>query len=177
MTEGEEYIRDYFEEENITYRAEQIIEGLTNDSKAYRRADFYLPKYRVYVEYFGQWNNENHKERYREKRQTYIANKIPCVLLYPENLGILDHVFKKRLLYVLEKYHLEKQLNKFRWKLFFKKRSENVFLFLVGCFLIYITHPWNKERVLTFSGFLIVGYQTYILSKSYKQIFKTHREL
>ncbi len=44
MTEGEQFIENYFLSEKINYRRQSPIDGLKNDSKSHRVADFYLPK-------------------------------------------------------------------------------------------------------------------------------------
>lgn len=52
MTEGEEFIEEYFQSEKIKYRKETPIDALKFDSKNYRVAEFYLPEYKIYVELF-----------------------------------------------------------------------------------------------------------------------------
>ena len=54
MSEGEEFISIYLEDSKIEFRQEELTEGLAGDSKSYRKADFYLPRYNIYIEYFGQ---------------------------------------------------------------------------------------------------------------------------
>ena len=49
----------------------KIVRNLKGDSKSYRVADFYLPRYDMYVEFLGQWDvNEDARNRYREKRKS-----------------------------------------------------------------------------------------------------------
>ncbi len=144
MTEGEDFIKDFFMKNKFEFRTEEMIDGLKNDSKSHRRADFYLPQYKVFVEFFGQYNLTEHKERYQEKRAVYIQNNIPCVFLYPENLGIIEYIFDRRMVYVLKRYKLEKELRKYTWKKFFHERLENVIyaglclVFMAGCSTILI---------------------------------------
>jgi hypothetical protein len=148
MSEGEEFIKLFLEKSNITYRTEEPITGLQNDSKNIRYADFYLPKYQVYIEYFGQFNVENQKARYQEKRKVYIENQIPCVLIYPENLGILGYVFKKRMLFVLKKYKLENSLRKYRMKLFWDYLNEthHGLVLFFGALVVFGSSPFNTQQ-------------------------------
>jgi len=172
MTEGEEYIEEFFQSEKIKYRTQQPIDGLINDSKNHRIADFYLPKYKVYIEYFGQWNVENHKERYREKRKVYLDNKIPCVLLYPENLGLLRYIFEKRMVYILKRYKLEAELRKYRYKLLFSDKLQNVLFVAFGILIIIISYPWKIDRLWLLAGCSIIFYQIYLFIRAYRCIFK-----
>lgn len=175
MSEGEEFICEFLESEGIDYRQEEIIEKLKNDTKNHRVADFYLPKYKIYIEYFGQWNVESQKDRYREKRQCYIDNKIPCIIFYPENLGIIDYLFYKRLVYVLNRYKMEQELRSFRWDQFKKHRLGNVgTLFIGGGILLWLAWPWGSpdNRTMLVVALMVIGYQLYLLSKSLMKISK-----
>ena len=107
-SEGEELIGEYLQEEGIKFKSEIKIENLKNDVIPYRKADFYLPQYKVYIEFFGRWNIEKNKEKYREKKRIYELNNIPCIYLYPENLGTINFIFKRRLKDVLKKYKMNK---------------------------------------------------------------------
>jgi hypothetical protein len=175
MSEGEEFICEFLESEGIEYRHEEIIEKLKNDTKNHRVADFYLPKYKVYIEYFGQWNVESQKDRYREKRQCYIDNKVPCIIFYPENLGIIDYLFYKRLVYVLNRYKMEKEHRSFRFDQFKKHRGGNVSTLLIGGgILSWLAWPWGNpdNRALVVVALIVIGYQLYLLGKSALRISK-----
>ena len=50
-SEGELYIMDYLEDMNIKYIREVELNNLREDTASFRRADFYLPKYKVYIEF------------------------------------------------------------------------------------------------------------------------------
>ena len=108
-SEGEEFLGDFLFSIGIEFEEQKRIENLKNDSKLYRTADFYLPKYKVYVEFFGLWNNMGNDD-YKQKKEVYRKNNIPCIYLYPENLGIIEYIFDKRLQIVLEKHDLKKEL-------------------------------------------------------------------
>lgn len=120
-SEGEKIIEYYLDEQNIKYKREVEIPDLKNDSKIYRRADFLLTDFKVYIEFLGKWNDPDSRKSYQEKKHTYEHNNIPCVYIYPDNLGILDTIFRMRTEEQLEKNpNLKPQLIKFRfWK--FKK--------------------------------------------------------
>ena len=63
FSEGEQFIIDYLRQEKIKYETQVKIESLRGDSKYFRQADFYLPRYDMYLEFFGQWNStKSHRE-------------------------------------------------------------------------------------------------------------------
>lgn len=94
-SEGEEYIAEFLKRYNIKYEHQKRIDGLKNDGSNFRTADFYLPAMGVYIEYCGQYFIPIHQERYKEKQKIYRENNIPCVYLFPENLGVLEFIFDK----------------------------------------------------------------------------------
>jgi hypothetical protein len=97
-TEGEEIIEFFLEDQNIKYQREVEIKSLQNDSRKYRKADFYLPKFKVYIEFLGRWNiSPEAKNEYKEKKDAYLKNNIPCIYIYPENLGAIDLLFRLRM--------------------------------------------------------------------------------
>lgn len=161
ISEGEELIAEYFTEENIKFKREYELNFLQNDSKSYRKADFYLPKYKVFIEFFGRWNLDKNKEEYRIKKRVYEENKIPCVILYPDNLGILNFIFKRRLKKELEKYHMKWELFKLNCSIFIEK---NYFIeLIIFGFLIY----YSTDYLRYFFGFIF----TFELFRGIKNIF------
>ncbi len=129
-SEGEELIEEYLDEGAINFKPEVKIENLKGDSFPYRKVDFYLPQYKVYVEFFGRWNaSKDAKNKYNEKKRVYELNNIPCVYLYPDNLGILNFIFKKRLKGVLKKHNMRWQLFKINWDLFQEKHFIRILIF------------------------------------------------
>jgi len=172
MTEGEEFIEEYFVANKIKYKPQQAINGLNNDTKNHRVADFFLPEYNVYVEFFGQWNIDIHKERYREKKRVYYNNQIPCILLYPENLGLIEFIFEKRLISTLKYYKYESELRKYRYKLLFQNKLQNLILVAFGILCIFGSYPWTKDRLWLLAGFCIISYQVFLFVNNYKSIFK-----
>jgi len=179
-TEGEEYLINFFELVGIEYECEKKIEGLSNDSKQFRFADFYLPKYKVYVEFFGRWNNAGNDD-YKEKKEVYWRNKIPCVYIYPENLGIIGYTFDKRIQLVFEKYNLKDELIKYRrYKLFKSRELKNrsgILTICLICFGIAFFSVGIKD--LDWSIIILVAligiYQIGCLYDLYIDIFKRNK--
>ena len=110
VSEGEKFLAQFFDIIGIRYHEQVEIKNLIGDTKGYRIADFYLPQYNVYLEFNGHYRD--HREQYDEKIQVYRRNKIPCIYIYPENLGIIGYVFDQRLKQELinHKYHQELKL-------------------------------------------------------------------
>jgi len=135
-SEGEELIGEFFKEKNIKYKPEFELKNLKEDTVSKRIADFYLPKYKVFLEFFGRWNvSEEAKEKYRAKKKVYYINDIPCIYLYPENLGILDFIFKRRLRKLLQSRKDRKwQLIKFYWESFQEESIGGVVVILILIF-------------------------------------------
>jgi len=176
-SEGEEYIYDYLSNK-FTFSWQKETKPLKNDSKSYRKADFYLEKYGLYVEFFGYWNvSEEAKEGYREKKRVYDANNLPCVYIYPENLGILPFLFKRRAIEALRKNGKLKKLKKYRWKLFFDFIFEEwvrpkTFLILLGLGFFISTGIF-----LFYWGAAALLYVIYLVYKLYKAYYYFFNEL
>jgi hypothetical protein len=135
-TEGEEFIEMYFQEEGIKYEREVEIAKLVGDDKGFRRADFYLPKYKVYVEFFGMNNVPDGRRGYYEKKAVYERNNVPCVYIYPDNLGTLGFMFKSRLKKELENHpELKSQLFRFNFWRFFRLNQS---LWTGLCFIVLL---------------------------------------
>jgi len=147
-TEGEIYIKDFFREAGIKCEHQVPIRNLSYDSKAHRVADFYIPKYDVYIEFLGKWNtNEEYRNIYREKIKVFKQNHIPCIFLYPENLGYIHFVFDHRMIEVLKENYKENELIRYRkWK-FLKGTKDNfwgILLSVVVLLLMYFTKEEGK---------------------------------
>jgi len=179
-SEGEIYLEDFFFMLDIKYESQKKIFGLRNDSKQFRIADFYLPKYQVYVEFFGLWNNSGNEE-YSHKKDVYKQNKIPCVYIYPENLGIIEFTFDRRLQMVLEKHKLEKELRSYRlYK--FKKAPElknrigyTGIAFFILLYTVFSKNLVLKEYLLIGATAFIILYQVFQLIQLYLDIFKRNK--
>lgn len=132
-TEGEKIIEYFLEDENIKYVTEKEIKGLKDDSLSFRKADFYLPKYKVYVEFLGEWSKPEGKARYIKKMEVYKENRIPCIYIYPDNMGTLKYLFYMRLRKELET-HPELKPQLIRYKLTACKKILGI---IWGIFLIF----------------------------------------
>lgn len=163
VSEGEKYIAEYFDAIGIEYRPQLRIEGLSDNYASYRIADFYLPKYKVMVEFAGRWNiSGEERVRYQRKKQVYIENKIPCVWLYPDNLGVLHYLFHKRLEDILGNPGLEKELFRYRLTQFWKKDGSNFIGLVLGIiFLFYVSKPWSSKTELAWISLVVIVYNLY----------------
>src|SRR3989338_11490871 len=95
QSDGEAAVQRALERLGLRYEVEKEIHFLEGDSKSHRRADFYLPDKRVYIEYLGGWNNEENKYRYYKKKKVYKENGIKCIYLHPNQLNNLRQAILK----------------------------------------------------------------------------------
>lgn len=173
-SEGELFLQEYFESEGIAFKTEQPIIGLRNDTKAYRLADFYLTNYKIYVEFLGKWFvSEADKERYREKRKVYEDNNIPCIFLYPENLGIIEFILPSRAIKEFKKHGLTKSLWLFRVKFLWSYKNGNIVLLLFMLYvLIFGEFKWEEDSTILLIMITVAVYQIYTISKFYRKKLK-----
>lgn len=174
-SEGEEFLIEFFKEQNIKFEPEKEISGLINDTTKFRKADFYLTKYHMYVEFLGQWNVEGERARYIEKMETYSLNNKPCIFLYPENLGIIEHVFDKRIQKVLSQHKMKNELFKYRFIKLLKGEQDRFLLLVVAiiglCLIDYKKEPeTNVNWVLGYLFF--ISYQVVKFVSAYYKVFK-----
>lgn len=54
-SEGEQFVEQYFKDREIRYITNYKLDRLKGDNKEYRLSDFYLPKFKIHVEFFGMW--------------------------------------------------------------------------------------------------------------------------
>ena len=141
-SEGEKFIEEFFKSQKIKYKSQYAIANLRNDTKRHRVADFYLPQYGLYVEFNGLWNNTKlDRERYQEKAKVFFGNDIPCIYLYPENLGTISYTFTIRAIKELKKRSMKKELFLFRYKRLINDRG-NLFIYLIfALLLLYRKRP------------------------------------
>lgn len=174
ISEGEDYIAEYFDAIEMEYRHQHIIEGLDDKFAGYRVADFYLPKYKIMVEFAGRWNrSEEERMRYRHKKEVYRANGIPCVWIYPDNLGVLHYIFHKRLESVLGSHSLEKGLLRYRLTQFWKADSANFVGIAFGLLLLFwgVT-PWEENTSGVWISIAIIVYNLYRIGTDLNSILK-----
>ena len=136
-SECEDLIADFLEEKDIDFERQVKISNLKNDIKSYREADFYLPKYKVYIEFLGMWDNPNpeHKIRYKKKMSVYRDNKIPCIYLWPNNLGTLDWIIRRRLRETLITHNKRAILAKYEISNYLKENA--IIIGIMGVLIIY----------------------------------------
>lgn len=170
-SEGEVFLAEYFKGEGISFTPEKKLIGLEGDTKSFRKADFYLDKFDIYVEFYGMWNNSKEdRERYREKKRIYLKNKIPCVYIYPENLGIIEFSFPRRAIQEFKKYNMTRQLLRFRLKyLWLYKQSNITFLLLTLYVLIFGAFTWKDNDVLIIAMIGILLFQLYNIQDWFKR--------
>lgn len=174
LTEGEIYIYDYLKSEKIKFEPQVKIKDLKNDVANFRTADFYLPNLKVYIEFNGRWNvSKDDRERYRLKKKVYFTNNIPCIYLYPENLGIIDYCFSKRLVEVLKKNNLKKELFKYRLNRFKEDRGD-LFIWIIISSLILIFYDYNisENNSIPFIFIVVLINQLIRLYKGYIKFFR-----
>lgn len=171
-SEGEYFIQEYLKFNNISFDTEVTLNHLKFDDANHRRADFYLKKYKVYLEFNGRWNNtKEDRVRYRKKKEVYRKNNLPCIYLYPENLGIIDFVFPKRLIEELQNHSMKRELLKFQFKRFMVDRGGLFFwLFLSLIFLLWLP-KWEEDKEIIFGAIAIIGFQLYRVVVGYYKFF------
>jgi hypothetical protein len=172
-SEGELFISEYLKFKNISFEREVRLNNLKyDDDFKYRDADFFLKKYGVYIEFNGMWNNtKEDRVRYRVKKEVYRKNILPCIYLYPENLGIIDFVFTKRLIVEFKKRSMNKQLRLFQLKRFIDDRG-SLFLWLFLSVLVYNGNfNWQENNTTLLACIVVFFYQIIRLIKGIYQFF------
>lgn len=172
-SEGELFISEYLKFKNISFEREVRLNNLKYDEGfKYRDADFFLKKYGVYIEFNGRWNNtKEDRVRYRVKKEVYRKNNLPCIYLYPENLGIIDFVFTKRLIAELEKKSMIKQLRLFQFKRFIDDRG-SLFLWLFLSILVYNgDFNWEVNSTTLYACISVFIFQIYRLMMGIYKFF------
>ena len=164
-SEGELFISEYLKAMDISFKREVRLNNLKfDDNFKYRDADFFLKKYGVYIEFNGRWNNSKEdRVRYRAKKEVYRKNNLPCIYLYPENLGIIDFVFTKRLIVELKNKSLIKQLRLFQLKRFWDDRG-GLFLWIGLSLMVYAgDFNWEENSTTLYACIGIIFRQIYRL--------------
>ncbi len=145
-SEGEEIIRLFLEEKGIRFIQEKEISDLEGDYKQYRLADFYLPDYKVFIEFLGRSNLKEGRSEYNFKKEIYDKNNKPCVYIYPDNLGVLEFIFKRRLRETLKKHEMKWELFRFNFKSFLDDR---LFILIVLGALVYVVKDLTGRILLS----------------------------
>lgn len=173
--EGEMFIQDFLKQVGIKFEFQKKIEGLKNDVKSYRVADFYLPEYDVYIELLGLWGKgtPENNEDYIKKKIAYKKNNIACIYLYYENLGYLYHALDQRMILTLKKHNKLKELQKYRIYKFKKTVTPNIIVFLLALGLLPVI-ILGEEKIDTSALILVTCiflFQTYRIYHYYNLIF------
>lgn len=102
-SKAEKMIADYFYRSNIGYEYEKVAKTHAwLFGKKISRPDFYLPDYNVYIEYWGMIDVDKKRKRseylrnMKWKMSQYHKNKIKFISIYPNNLGNINWIFKKK---------------------------------------------------------------------------------
>lgn len=160
LTEGERFLCEFFKSEDIKFTTQVRIDKLVGDTKSFRVADFYLPKYKMYVEFFGYWyESDEHKAGYKEKMKVYSKNNIPCVYIFPENLGIIKYSFENRLKKELKKHNFKKELFNLNVTQMIDKRGKAL-SHLIILILFLIAFQFDSEAEAYWQATTIVGLLT-----------------
>lgn len=176
-SEGELFISEYLKFKNISFEREVRLHHLKYDNDfKYRDADFFLKKYGVYIEFNGRWNNtKEDRLRYRVKKEVYRKNNVPCIYLYPENLGIIDFVFTKRLIVELQKKSMIKELRLFQLKRFIDDRG-SLFIWLFLSLLVYNgDYNWQENTTTLIVCISVFVFQIIRLIKGVFNFFIKNR--
>jgi hypothetical protein len=123
-SEGETIIASMLQGLGIKYQEQFTISNLKYDKEDYRIADFYLPDYKVFIEFLGQWNTPEGKERYIKKMKVFAKNKKPCLYIFPDNLGAFEYIFDLRLQKTLRYFNMQQEINKYHS--YKTKRTDNL---------------------------------------------------
>jgi hypothetical protein len=171
LTEGEAMIGDILFHLNIKFEEQKEIHGLKNDSKSFRIADFYLPKFEVYLEFLGKWDSPEGKEEYKHKMAVYKSNNIPCIYIYPENLGAFPWIFAERLRAELLRYKKDRLLWKFEiWEFW----HIAWYFYVISGLIFYITdNIWIRIFIILLIACLTIARYLEVL-KRHKRIKERH---
>ena len=85
-SEGERRIASTLDKYGIFYIYERPVQVQTAGTVRYLRPDFYLPRYNVYIEYYGRAGNSEYDRRITKKQSLYTANGIRVISIYPWTL-------------------------------------------------------------------------------------------
>jgi hypothetical protein len=172
-SEGELFISEYLKSKNISFEREVRLNNLNFDENfKYRDADFFLKKYGVYIEFNGRWNNSKEdRVRYRVKKEVYRKNNLPCIYLYPENLGIIGFVFTKRLIVELQKKSMTKELRFFQLKRFIDDRGSLFILIFLSILVYNGDFNWEENSTTLYVCIGVFVYQIYRLIKGIYNFF------
>jgi very-short-patch-repair endonuclease len=94
---GEKKLEEILRRNNIKFERDKKL-VLLKDTKKYRVPDFFLPEYKLVIEYFGSWYNKSkaiekkERARFMEKVGAYNESGVSSLLLYPEDLDRAEEI-------------------------------------------------------------------------------------
>ena len=100
----------------------------------------------------------------QKKKEIYEKNNIPCVYLYPDNLGILEFIFRKRIRNVLKK-HPELKFQRFKYNLNILIEKHSLELIVIGLLIYFIK---DIKAKIIFSAIFIYALYSGIKSTFFK---------
>jgi len=95
---SEVFITDFFIDNNIEYIKEVLYSDYFNNPKLNtKRCDWYLPKEKIFVEFFGFVRNKEYEIKMKNKIKILKETNIPFISIYPKELNIefLKNLFIK----------------------------------------------------------------------------------
>lgn len=87
-------IADWLARNEITYEYERIVFS-KKDKDKFLLSDFYLPRARIYIEFWGYKDKETYNKRRDEKKNIYDENKLTMLDLTSNELENLDDNLRK----------------------------------------------------------------------------------
>ncbi|MBI2541503.1 hypothetical protein HYV80_02235 [Candidatus Woesearchaeota archaeon] len=98
-TPAERAVKAELKHLKLKFEQEKKIYGLKADTKQFRVADFYLPKYDICIEVLGNWNtSREHRQRYEEKMRVYKLNNQKFIAIYPYQLTHTHKIIQEGLI-------------------------------------------------------------------------------
>ncbi len=88
-SKAEKRISDYLYQNGIKYKYEKPVRVWFGTKKLY--PDFYLPKYKVYIEYFGMMDNKKYRKSAEWKMRMYKKSRIKVRTLDNSHYNALEY--------------------------------------------------------------------------------------
>ena len=111
-SEGERKIAELFDRYNIKYKYEQGVLVTIDEKPKIWHADYFLPEYGIYVEYYGLAGNQDYDKGIERKNKTYSEMGIEVIPVYPSDFSNGWQSYILNQIYTISKNRLEMILNK-----------------------------------------------------------------
>lgn len=82
-------IANWLFDHGIKYKYDKTI--YTDFMKKPIRPDFYIPSKKIYIEYFGMWNDTNYRKHNIWKINLYKQLSLKLIKIYPKDLKNLNY--------------------------------------------------------------------------------------